>query len=168
MSIHYGSTMRLHHIDFPTPLNEKSREWARRDSVSSTGSSGSHMELSPPPITNHSFTSNPTEIEIRDKKTLESYGVETNNQPSAHGAFNTEKTVKSDVTRQTVTSKINSQAGFNGQFANISVNIEWDVLESFAEFATFLENKNPICPADLLDTPEKLMSVLVWKHFRAH
>lgn len=43
-----------------------------------------------------------------------------------------------------------------------SPNIEIDVLESFSEFAAFLELQNPICPAEHLDTPEKLMNVLSW------
>lgn len=45
---------------------------------------------------------------------------------------------------------------------NPAQGIEIDVLESFSEFAAFLELQNPICPAEHLDTPEKLMSVLSW------
>lgn len=40
--------------------------------------------------------------------------------------------------------------------------IEIEVLESFSEFAAFLELQNPICPAEHLDTPEKLMNLLSW------
>ena len=42
----------------------------------------------------------------------------------------------------------------------LNLTVEWDVLESFSEFATFLEVQNPICPAHLIDTPEKLLNVL--------
>ena len=111
------------------------------------------------------------EIDMRDKKTVEPYGVESTNQESTHG-FRSEKLVKSaaqaTLTHHTLTSRVGSSNTHSGQVANINVNIEWDVLESFTEFATFLELQNPICPAELLDTPEKLMNVLVWQHFRAH
>ena len=158
-------------MDFPPSLHEKPREWARRDSISSTSSSGSQLE-SPPPVGNHSFAScSPMEIDMRDKKTVEPYGVESTNQESTHG-FRSEKLVKSaaqaTLTHHTLTSRVGSSNTHSGQVANINVNIEWDVLESFTEFATFLELQNPICPAELLDTPEKLMNVLVWQHFRAH
>ena len=155
-------------MDFPSSLNDlKPNEWIRRESVtSSAAGSGNHSELSPPPMVSRSFSSTPMEIELRDKKLGDSYGGDTNNQSSTCNGFHSEKTVKNS-TQGEVTSKMSSSTSHSGQFANINVNIEWDVLDSFTEFATFLENQNPICPADVLDTPEKLMSVLVWKHFRS-
>jgi hypothetical protein len=49
----------------------------------------------------------------------------------------------------------------NGQ-TNEAVRIEWDCIDSFHEFAIYLEKSNPICPAEHLDTPEKLMNLLVF------
>ena len=49
---------------------------------------------------------------------------------------------------------------FNGQKSAEALMIEWDSLDSFHEFAIYLENANPICPAEHLDTPEKLMKLL--------
>lgn len=43
-----------------------------------------------------------------------------------------------------------------------SLNIEWDCIDSFHEFAVFMDKINPICPAEHLDTPEKLMKMLVF------
>ena len=40
--------------------------------------------------------------------------------------------------------------------------IEWDCIDSFHEFAIYMDKLNPICPAEHLDTPEKLMKLLVF------
>lgn len=45
---------------------------------------------------------------------------------------------------------------------NESLIIEWDCIDSFHEFAIYMDKSNPICPAEQLDTPEKLMNLLVF------
>ena len=50
---------------------------------------------------------------------------------------------------------------YKGQ-KNEVIRIEWDCIDSFHEFAIYMEKSNPICPAEHLDTPEKLMNLLVF------
>ena len=55
----------------------------------------------------------------------------------------------------------NSRTVYNNQKVEALI-IEWDCLESFHEFAIFMDKSNPICPAEHLDTPEKLMNLLIF------
>ena len=50
----------------------------------------------------------------------------------------------------------------NCQKMNEGLIIEWDCIDSFHEFAIYMDQSNPICPAEHLDTPEKLMNLLVF------
>ena len=50
---------------------------------------------------------------------------------------------------------------YNSQKSDALI-IEWDCIDSFHEFAIYMDKSNPICPAELLDTPEKLMNLLVF------
>ena len=55
----------------------------------------------------------------------------------------------------------NARTAYNSQKSE-SLLIEWDCIDSFHEFAIYMDKSNPICPAELLDTPEKLMNLLVF------
>lgn len=55
----------------------------------------------------------------------------------------------------------NDRTVYNSQKSEALI-IEWDCIDSFHEFAIYMDKSNPICPAEHLDTPEKLMNLLVF------
>lgn len=57
--------------------------------------------------------------------------------------------------------KEHQRSVYNSQ-RDAALMIEWDCLDSFHDFAIYMEKSNPICPAEHLDTPEKLIKLLGW------
>ncbi len=47
--------------------------------------------------------------------------------------------------------------------SNIQLTVEQDFIDSFLAFANYLDNVNPICPPDSIDTVDKLLSLLAQK-----
>ena len=76
--------------------------------------------------------------------------TERNTANSEHCSFQKSKQIDS-----------NARTVYNSE-KNEALIIEWDCIDSFHEFAIYMDKLNPICPAEHLDTPEKLMNLLVF------
>lgn len=163
MAFQLGSTTRLRHINYP----EKRTQWNQTEAPS------------PVPLhKNSQFTldGNEESVLMSQGQTEKGNHLVTNQRndllsPSmVPGNYRNDNT-NTNTKNITNNNNISIQTNFSSHHIiprNIStasqqcVTIEWDVLESFSEFAAFLELQNPICPAEHLDTPEKLMNVLAW------
>jgi len=163
MALRFGNTTRLHHIDFPSASTESGNQtWEQ--TVPET-----HSELKPVPQGNQSHKTGRVNVRIRKRQEKESTR-KARQERSTQSASSTElKTEISNnggscgftqevpISTRTTFSAITQQST---AMCYMNLTVEWDVLDSFSEFATFLELQNPICPAHLIDTPEKLLSVL--------
>ena len=164
MTLQFGSTTRLRHIDFP----EASTECALQTWEQNHLSNGSVWAVKPPIHGHQTHNTNTGSNErlrnpqekgslknIRQEKCTRSLSLdEYKNETNLDGANNC------DLAQQVLPQRTILNTATSQQTMWLNLNIECDVLDSFTEFATFLELQNPICPAHLVDTPEKLISVL--------
>lgn len=161
MALRFGNTTRLHHIDFPTPCTESGTQ-AWEQAMPKTQS-----DLKPPPQGNQNHKTGKVNVKIRRKQEKESA------RKSRQDGLVQASELKSEILHNSSGSCGYSQETVPNRSAfgsvitqqavatcHMNLTVEWDVLDSFSEFATFLELQNPICPAHLVDTPEKLLSVL--------
>ncbi|XP_020916557.1 uncharacterized protein LOC110253942 [Exaiptasia diaphana] len=162
MAFQFGSTTRLRHMNYPENQPRVSTQWDQTD----------RNTLSP------LHKSAGLTLEGTDESTLRSQELDKANSLvgnhrkdgltvnlSNYRADNASgKIANKSITIQTnySTHHLISRGISTTSTHNPAQGIEIDVLESFSEFAAFLEIQNPICPAEHLDTPEKLMSVLSW------
>ena len=163
MTLRFGNTTRLHHIDFPAASTE-SGDQTWEQAVPKT-----HSELKPVPQGNQTHKAGKVNVRIRkrqekestrkarqDRSTQSASSTELKSEILNNGGscgFTQEVPIPNRTTFSAVTQQSTAMCYMN-------LTVEWDVLDSFSEFATFLELQNPICPAHLIDTPEKLLSVL--------
>lgn len=165
MALRFGNTTRLHHIDFPAASTESGNPtWEQ--TVPKT-----HSELKPVPQGNQTHKTGKVNVRIRKRQEKEStrkarqdrntqsvssteLKSEISNNGGSCNGFTQEQV---PVPNRTTFSAITQQSA---AMCYMNLTVEWDVLDSFSEFATLLELQNPICPAHLIDTPEKLLSVL--------
>ena len=165
MALRFGNTTRLHHIDFPAASTESGNPtWEQ--TVPKT-----HSELKPAPQGNQTQKTGKVNVRIRKRQEKESTRKarqDRNTQSESSKELKseilnnggscgfTQEQVPIPVNRTTFSAITQQSAAM----CYMNLTVEWDVLDSFSEFATFLELQNPICPAHLIDTPEKLLSVL--------
>ena len=162
MAFQLGSTTRLRHINYP----EKRGQWNQTDASSSV-----------PLHKNPQFTldGNEENVLMSQAQTEKAHHLLTNQRKDALSPSVVPSNFRNDTTNNNTKNINNNNIAMQTNFSshhfiprNVSngsqqcVTIEWDVLESFSEFAAFLELQNPICPAEHVDTPEKLMNVLAW------
>ena len=164
MALRFGNTTRLHHIDFPAASTETETTTCEQLSgdnkviqqeVKPNATQGSHQKK--------------TKVNVRirkrqDKEITRKAPREKNIQSLSSTQIKNE-TLNSGSCGFTQDGLSNRPSSFNAitqqaAMCYMNLTVEWDVLDSFSEFATFLEVQNPICPAHLIDTPEKLLSVL--------
>lgn len=157
MALQFGNTTRLHHIDFPSVATTES-------GAQTCDQAGLQAEMKPTVAQKDLHKTGKVNLKVRRKKDKEMKN-KTRQEKSAQSRIKTEILNNGggcDVTqdghpnRSTLFGTLTHHAAT--RYLNLTV--EWDVLESFSEFATFLEVQNPICPAHLIDTPEKLLNVL--------
>lgn len=172
MELQYGHTMRLHHIDFPdvNQAVQSVENWEQTNP-------NPQLEVRTPAHRNQSFTT--SKVKERFSNTTQqdqggSRGGRADAAVSATGSVSGYRSIKLPKNLKNTTNSETIQTNFSQRIcvkqtplsgspnAISSISIECDVLDSFQEFATFLELQNPICPAELVDTPEKLMNVLCW------
>ena len=161
--------MRLHHLDFPhRDQSQGIRGWEQSDQLepalpaTSTSSDkiGTHFAAT---STAHTATTAALGMTVATAKTSTRQPYQSAKNNVKNG---TKPVAKSDSIQTNFSRRISVKAPSHGLVNVSSLSIEFEVLESFQEFATFLEHQNPICPAELLDTPEKLMNVLSWESWR--
>lgn len=163
MAFQLGSTTRLRHMNYP----DKRTQWNQTEAPS------------PVPLhKNPQFTldGNEENVLMSQGQTEKGNHLVTNQRNELLSPSMVPGNYRNDNTNTnskniTNNNNISMQANFSSHHLiprNLSsasqqcITIEWDVLESFSEFAAFLELQNPICPAEHVDTPEKLMNVLAW------
>ncbi|EDO40700.1 predicted protein [Nematostella vectensis] len=153
MAYQFSSTTRLRHIDYPE--NQSSNvQWEQVNTTSTPG-------IKSPPFGCEGSEEGKDKISIAQQ--IEKGNRGSRKEKPVLPAFRSNDSLNNtkNITTQAVYSaSYNQSRGFNSGPAGVS--IELDVLESFSEFAAYLELQNPICPAELLDTPEKLMNILAW------
>lgn len=163
MALRFGNTTRLHHIDFPAASTESGTQ-AWEQTFPKTQS-----ELKAAPQGNQTHKTGKVNVRIRKRQEKESTRKARQDRTtqsvsstelkseiltnSGSCGFTQEVPLPNRSTFSTITQQ-------SAAMCYMNLTVEWDVLDSFSEFATFLELQNPICPAHLIDTPEKLLSVL--------
>lgn len=165
MALRFGNTTRLHHIDFPKPCTESGAQtWEQ------TMPETQH-ELKQSPQGNPSHKTSKVNVKIRRKHEKE------NTKKSRQDGIAQPTELKSEILQNSGNCGYSLEAVSNRSplgslmtqqsiaTCHMNLTVEWDVLDSFSEFATFLELQNPICPAHLIDTPEKLLSVLSYEFY---
>lgn len=156
MSFQFSSTTRLRHINYPENQPRVPAQWEQTETSTTQLHKTSPFSLE---ANDDNNARNQSQIDQGNnmltnhrKETLKSNGYRSENilpaKITSKGLQNSYST--HHLISRHITTSPQSTA------------IEIDVLESFSEFAAFLELQNPICPAEHLDTPEKLMSVLAW------
>lgn len=163
MALRFGNTTRLHHIDFPAASTESGTQtWDQTFPKTQS-------DLKPAPQGNQTHKTGKVNVRIRKRQEKESTRKARQDR-STQSVSSTE--LKSEIlanggscgfTQEVPLANRSTFSAITQQSAAMcymNLTVEWDVLDSFSEFATFLELQNPICPAHLIDTPEKLLSVL--------
>lgn len=164
MALRFGNTTRLHHIDFPAASTESgSQTWEQNFPQT-------QIELKPAPHENQTVHKT-GKVNVRIRKRQEKESTRKARQDrSTQSVSSTE--LKSEILTNIGSCGLSQEAPLPNRssfgaitqqspaMCYMNLTVEWDVLDSFTEFATFLELQNPICPAHLIDTPEKLLSVL--------
>jgi hypothetical protein len=170
MAFQFGSTTRLRHMNYP----EKRTQW-------------NQTEPPTPVATVSPLNKNPTftldgneenvlmsqgQIEAKGNHLVTNHRNELLSPSMVPGNYRSDNTTtNSKNNKNNNNNNLSMQTNFSTHHiiprnltttSQQTVSIEWDVLESFSEFAAFLELQNPICPAEHVDTPEKLMNVLAW------
>lgn len=163
MALRFGNTTRLHHIDFPKACTESGGQtWEQ-------AMPETQCELKQSPQGNPNHKTSKVKVKIRRKHEKESArksrqdGIAQSSEIKSeilHNSGNCGYSLEAVSKRSTLGNTMNQQSIATSQ---MNLTVEWDVLDSFSEFATFLELQNPICPAHLIDTPEKLLSVLSYE-----
>ncbi|KAJ7391556.1 hypothetical protein OS493_017251 [Desmophyllum pertusum] len=161
MALRFGNTTRLHHIDFPAASTESgSQTWEQ--TIPKTQS-----EIKPASQGTHKTG----KVNVRIRKRQEKESSRKARQDRSTQSLSSAE-LKSEIlnnsgscgfSQEVIPNRATFSAAITQQSAAMcymNLTVEWDVLDSFSEFATFLELQNPICPAHLIDTPEKLISVL--------
>lgn len=170
MALRFGNTTRLHHFDFPVASAESGME----KGIHSLGNDSVKQSEIMRPMETSGSQQKSERINMRVRKSRQE-------KAEINRKTRTDKSVQSLPSTQRKSEKINNagscgltQEDFSNNCSSVGLNafsqqtgvcymnmtVEWDVLDSFSEFAAFLEVQNPICPAHLIDTPEKLLSVL--------
>lgn len=164
MALRFGNTTRLHHIDFPAASTEGGSQNCEQ-AVPNTAVI--QPETKPTASQGGQHKTGKVNARIRkrqEKETSKKARQDRTAQALSSGQIKSEilnnggscGLTQDGLPNRSTLNAITQQAAMC--YMNLSV--EWDVLDSFSEFATFLEVQNPICPAHLIDTPEKLLSVL--------
>lgn len=169
MALRFGNTTRLHHFDFPAA----SAESGMGKDIHSLGNDPVKQSEIMRPIETPGSLQKTEKINTRVRKSRQEKEINRKTR--------TDKSVQSLPPTQRKSEKLNNAGScglthedFSNNCSSVGLNafsqqtgvcymnltVEWDVLDSFSEFAAFLEVQNPICPAHLIDTPEKLLSVL--------
>ena len=159
MALRFGNTTRLHHIDFPAASTESG--------VQTCEQTGLPPEVKPTATHGGQHKTGKVNVRIRKKQEKE-IAKKTRQEKSSQSLSSTQ--INSEILNNGGSCGLTQEGHRNRSTFNavtqqaamcyMNLTVEWDVLDSFSEFATFLEVQNPICPAHLIDTPEKLLNVL--------
>lgn len=165
MALRFGNTTRLHHIDFPAASTETETSTCEETSANNTV-----IQPEVKPTSTQVSRQKKAKVNVRIRKRQE--------KPEITRKVPRDRNIQSLSSTQIKNETLNSgSCGFSqdglpnrpstfnaisqqATMCYMNLTVEWDVLDSFSEFAAFLEVQNPICPAHLIDTPEKLLSVL--------
>lgn len=163
MAFQFGNTTRLHHIDFPSTSTERGAPTACEQALQN---SAADIQSEAKPTANRDHQKKgKINVRIRrkqEKETTRKTRPDRNAQSLSSTQIKREKLNNGDscgLTQDGLPNRFNDVTQ-QATMCYMNLTVEWDVLDSFSEFATFLEVQNPICPAHLIDTPEKLFSVL--------
>ena len=161
MALRFGNTTRLHHIDFPTA----SPESETRTGIHSIQSRAvTQAEIMKPTASTPGSQQKTGKINVRVRKNRQEKETTRKTRSSLPStqikSENSNSTESCGLTQEDPSNSTSKDLTQQTGVCYMNLTVEWDVLDSFSEFAAFLEVQNPICPAHLIDTPEKLLSVL--------
>lgn len=166
MALRFGNTTRLHHIDFPSASAESGTKTSEQEAipknavtqpgVKKVAGEGSHQKTGKVNVRIRKRQEKEITRKARPDKNVQSLSGSTQVKTETVNTGESCGLQDGPPNRSSSLNAVNQHAAM----CYMNLTVEWDVLDSFSEFATFLEIQNPICPAHLIDTPEKLLSVL--------
>lgn len=161
----FSSTTRLRHMNYPeNQARAAGNQWNKQEQVTTLHAATQFHDLSDESaLRNQVQLEQPNNLIGNHRKD----GLKNNNSyrgtehtPSVATKI-TSKNMPNGYPTHIISRHLTTTTNSSLQQSNVQA-IEIEVLESFTEFAAFLELQNPICPAEHVDTPEKLMNLLSW------
>lgn len=154
----FTSTTRLRHMNYSESQARvvTATQWSEQEPITTLHAAPFHDVTDESTLRNQVQLEQPNNLNVNHRKD----GIKANNSYRVGESKGPAKITSKNMPSNYQTHIISRHLATSQQ-SNVQA-IEIEVLESFSEFAAFLEVQNPICPAEHVDTPEKLMNLLSW------